>query len=228
MLYVNLFINSESQIEFVGRTVNVRQKTAYPWEGEVKISLDMKEPSDFTLKLRVPGWAREEAIPLGLYRYMNKVNKEISIKVNGIKQEVTQDKGYALLQKEWKKGDEITLSLPMEIRRVLSDERVKDNNGRVALERGPLVYCAEWVDNHGKTSNIILPDQSKLSSKFINDLIGGITIIEGKAKIMDKDGSIKSSDFKAIPYFAWLNRGKGEMDIWLPRNKGIAITGIKL
>ena len=227
MLYVNLFINSESQVEFGGRTVNVTQKTAYPWEGEVKISLDMKEPSDFTLKLRVPGWAREEAIPLGLYRYMNRVNKEISIKVNGIKQEVTLDKGYALLQKKWKKGDEITLSLPMEIRRVLSDERVKENTGRVALERGPLVYCAEWVDNHGKTSNIILPDQSKLSSRFINDLIGGITMIEGKAKILDENGSIKTSDFKAIPYFAWLNRGKGEMDIWLPRNKEIAIAKIK-
>ncbi len=165
----------------------------------------------------MPGWAREEAIPLGLYLYMSKTNKEVSIKLNGIMQKVTLDKGYAVLQKKWQTGDVITLSFPMEVRRVLSDERVKENNGRVALERGPLVYCAEWVDNNGKTSNIILPDKAKLSSRYEKDLIGGITVIKGKAKTVDKNGKANSSDFTAIPYFAWLNRGKGEMDIWLSR-----------
>jgi DUF1680 family protein len=216
-LYINLFMNSESKIEFGGRAVGVNQETAYPWDGEVKFRVSIEKPSSFTLKIRVPGWAREEAIPLGLYRYMSKTKKEFSIKLNGAMQKVNLDKGYAVLQKKWQTGDEIILSLPMEVRRVLSDERVKENKGRVALERGPLVYCAEWVDNNGKTSNIILPDQTKLSSAYMKDLIGGVTVIKGKAKTVDKNGKAISSDFTAIPYFAWLNRGKGEMDIWLPR-----------
>ena len=217
-LYINLFMKSESKIDFGGRAVNISQETDYPWDGEVKFRIGVDKPSSFTIKIRVPGWARDEAIPLGLYTYLNKVNKSISFKVNGIEQKVSLDKGYAVISKKWKTGDEITLSLPMEIRRVLSDERVKENNGMVALERGPLVFCAEWVDNNGKTSNIILPDESQLSFRYIKDLIGGVTVIEGKAKTVDKNGEVISSDFTAIPYFAWLNRGKGEMDIWLPRN----------
>lgn len=214
-------MRSESQINFGGRTVTIKQETEYPWDGNVKFKLGLEKPSIFSIKIRVPGWAREEAIPLGLYKYTSKVNKTISIKVNGKEQEVILDKGYAVIQRNWQTNDEIYLVLPMEIRRVVSDEKVKDDLGRVALERGPIVYCAEWVDNNGKTSNIILPDESKLSSKYVNDLLGGITIIEGKAKIIDNAGAVKSADFKAIPYFAWLNRGKGEMDIWLQRNKTI-------
>ena len=216
-LYINLFMKSESKIDFGGRAVTVRQETDYPWDGVVKFKMDLDKPSMFTVRVRVPGWARGEAIPLGLYTYMNKTARAIRIKVNGKEQKVVLDKGYALITKNWQKDDEITLSLPMEVRRVLSDERVMEDKGRVALERGPIVFCAEWVDNNGKTSNIILPDESKLSSRFVKDLIGGITVIEGNAKIIDKNGNVKSSDFTAIPYFAWLNRGKGEMDIWLPR-----------
>ena len=220
-LYINLFMKSESKIDFGERSITLKQETEYPWDGQVKFKLDIDKPSMFSIKIRVPDWAREEAIPLGLYKYTNKVKKRISIKINGKEQKVILDKGYAVIQRNWQTNDEILLVLPMEIRRVVSDEKVKDDLGRVAIERGPIVYCAEWVDNNGKTSNIILPDESKLSSKYVRDLIGGITIIEGKAKIVDNTGAVKSADFKAIPYFAWLNRGKGEMDIWLPRNNAI-------
>jgi hypothetical protein len=219
-LYINLFMGSDAKIEFGGRKVDVVQETDYPWNGEVKFKIGIEKPSSFTVKIRIPGWAREEAIPLGLYRYMSKTNKEISIKINGSPQKITMDKGYAVIQKKWQTGDEIILSLPMEVRRVLCDERVTENKGKVAIERGPLVFCAEWADNNGKTSNIILPDKSKLSSRYEKDLIGGITVIKGKAKTVDKNGKAISSDFTAIPYFAWLNRGKGEMDIWIPRNIG--------
>ena len=217
-LYINLFMKSVSQIDFGGRTVSVIQETDYPWDGEVNFRLAINKPSTFTIKIRMPGWAREEAIPMGLYRYMNKINRDILLKVNGQRQTLTIDKGYAVIYKKWQTGDEIALSLPMEVRRVLCDERVKENSGRVAIERGPIVFCVEGIDNNGKTSNIILPDESKLSCRFVKDLIGGITVIEGKAKAVDKNGSAITSDFMAIPYFAWLNRGKGEMDVWLPRN----------
>jgi DUF1680 family protein len=216
-LYVNLFMASEATIDFRGRTLTVNQVTKYPWEGEVKIRLGIDAPTSFAVRIRVPGWAREEAIPLGLYRYMDKMSDAVTLEVNGKDQPIELDKGYAVIRKKWRSGDEITLRLPMEVRRVLSDDRVKENNGRVALERGPLVFCAEGIDNNGITENIILPDDSKLSSRFVSDLVGGITVIQGKAKIADIDGTTSISDFTAIPYFAWLNRGKGKMDIWLHR-----------
>jgi DUF1680 family protein len=142
-LYINLFMSSESQIDFGGRSVTIKQETEYPWDGQVKFKLGIDKPSMFSIKIRVPGWAREEAIPLGLYKYTNKINKGISIKVNGKEQKVILDKGYAVIQRNWQANDEISLVLPMEIRRVVSDENVKDDLGRVALERGPIVYCAE-------------------------------------------------------------------------------------
>ncbi len=218
-LYINLFMKSESQIDFGGRALFVNQETEYPWNGVIKISLGLEKPSSFTVRIRVPGWAREEPIPLGLYRYTDKINKPVSIKVNGEEQAVILDKGYAVIRKKWQANDEISLDFPMEIRRVLSDERVKENNGLIALERGPLVYCAEGVDNNGKTGNLILPDDSQLTSRFVSDLIGGITVIEGKAKTADNSGVASVTGFMAIPYLAWLNRGAGEMDIWLQRDK---------
>jgi uncharacterized protein len=220
-LYINLFMKSESKIDFGERSITLKQETEYPWDGQIKFKLGLDKPSMFSIRIRVPGWAREEAIPLGLYKYANKVNKGILINVNGKEQKVILELGYAVIKRNWQANDEISLVLPMEIRRVVSDEKVKDDVGRVALERGPIVYCAEWVDNNGRTSNIILPDESKLSSKYVSNLIGGITIIEGKVKIIDNAGKVKPAYFKAIPYFAWLNRGKGEMDIWLQRNNAI-------
>jgi DUF1680 family protein len=214
-LYVNLFMANESKIDFKDRALTVNQVTDYPWDGEVKIRLGMDEPASFTVRVRVPGWARNEAIPLGLYRYLDTVDEPVTLKVNGKDQPIELDKGYAVIRKKWQSGDEITLSLPMEVRRVLADERVTENNGRVALERGPVVFCAEGIDNNGKTENIILPDDSKLTSRYVNDLIGGISVIEGKAITRDTNGATSLSDFTAIPYFAWLNRGNGEMDIWL-------------
>jgi hypothetical protein len=217
-LYINLFMKSESKIDFGGRKLIVNQDTEYPWNGEIKISLGLDKPSSFTIKIRVPGWAREEPIPLGLYRYLDKGNKTISIKINGKDQKIILDKGYAVIQKKWQTNDEISLDFPMEIRRLLADERVKEDNGCIALERGPLVFCVEGIDNNGKTSNIILPDKSQLTSRYIIDLLGGITVIEGKAKTVDDKGVASVSGFTAIPYFAWLNRGPGEMDIWLQRD----------
>jgi DUF1680 family protein len=217
-LYINLFMKSESKIDFGGRKLIVNQDTEYPWNGEIKISLGLDKPSSFTIKIRVPGWAREEPIPLGLYRYLDKGNKTVSIKINGKDQKIILDKGYAVIQKKWQTNDEISLDFPMEIRRLLADERVKEDNGCIALERGPLVFCVEGIDNNGKTSNLILPDKSQLTSRYIIDLLGGITVIEGKAKTVDDKGVASVSGFTAIPYFAWLNRGPGEMDIWLKRD----------
>lgn len=217
-LYVNLFMPSESEIDLGSRKINLKQETKYPWDGEVNFTLKIQEPSRFRVMLRIPGWAREEPIPLGLYSYLKKGSSDFSIKVNGEEQKVALNKGYAILDKKWQTGDEITLSLPMKVRRVLSDERVKENNGLVALERGPIVFCAEWVDNNGKTSNIILPDDAELSDRYVEKLIGGITVLEGKAKTLDANGELEEADFTAIPYMAWLNRGNGEMDIWLPRS----------
>ncbi len=217
-LYVNLFMESEANIEIGGRNINFIQETGYPWTGDVKFNLVMDKPSRLTIRIRIPGWAREEAIPLGLYRYLQPMKRDVTLQVNGQEQKLVLDKGYAVIEKKWSTGDQITLSLPMEIRRVLSDDQVKENRNMIALERGPILFCAEGIDNNGKTRNIILPDESQLSERYIGDLLGGITVIEGGVEIEDIQGDLQQARFTAIPYFTWLNRGKGEMDIWLPRS----------
>lgn len=204
-LYVNLFIESESNLEIGGENIRLVQETGYPWSGIVNLKVRMDKPSRFTLKIRVPGWAREEAIPLGLYKYLEPMRSDVLLEVNGKEQKLVLDKGYAVIDRKWESDDEISLSLPMEVRRVVSDEQVKENRGMVALERGPILFCIEGIDNNGRTSNIVLPDESKLSERYIKNLLGGISVIEG-------------ANLTAIPYFAWLNRGEGEMDVWIPRD----------
>jgi len=135
------------------------------------------------------------------------------------------DKGYAVIEREWKKGDEITIQLPMNIERVVANEKIEDNKGLTALQRGPLVYCIEHADNSGKAMNIILPDGANFTSSFNAGLLGGVMTIHSKVPVaqISSDGeSITTSlrEMTAIPYYAWANRGEGEMQIWIPRKIG--------
>jgi DUF1680 family protein len=142
--------------------------------------------------------------------------------VNGapVKPEVVQ--GFAVLRRTWKAGDSVELSLPMRVRRVLSHEKVAADAGRVALERGPLVYCAEAVDNGGRAFNLVLPDDAKLEARDRPDLLGGVTVVTGRALALQasEDGRsvlTREQDFLAVPYHVWAHRGDGEMAVWLPR-----------
>jgi DUF1680 family protein len=170
----------------------------------------------------VPGWAQGRPVPSDLYRYAEAETETFSIAVNGepVKPEIV--KGFAVLRRTWKAGDAIELSLPMRVRRVLSHEKVAADSGRVAIERGPVVYCAEAVDNGGRALNLVLPDDASLSAHHRPELLGGVTVVTGRALALraSEDGRsvvTREQDFLAVPYHVWAHRGDGEMAVWLPR-----------
>jgi uncharacterized protein len=157
----------------------------------------------FTLVLRIPGWTQNKPVPSDLYSYFGLSDEKVKLKVNGETLEPKTRKGYATIKRKWKKGDVIELSLPMPIRRVLSHKKVKENTDLVAVERGPLVYCAEAIDNGGQALDLSLADNVALTAQREN-LLDGVTVIKG-------------DELTLIPYYAWSHRGEGEMAVWLKR-----------
>ncbi len=220
-IFINLFAESTTNIKVKNKNVTITQQNNYPWNGQLKFIVKPTKATEFNLLIRIPGWAQNNAIPSNLYNFQNVVENNIAIKINGIPVKYQLENGYAILNKEWKSGDLIEVDLPMEIQRVSTNDKVKNNIGKVALQRGPIMYCAEWADNNGKTSNIILPKDVKFESVFKPTMLNGITILQTKATVVEVDKNVNSvttttKPFIAIPYFAWANRGKGEMTIWFP------------
>jgi DUF1680 family protein len=131
------------------------------------------------------------------------------------------EKGYAVIARSWKKGDRVEVSLPMDVRRVVANEKVKDDIGKTALQRGPIVYCAEWADNNGRAANIIIPRDAAFTASYEPGLLNGVEVLTAEVPVVTVDGngqSISTTRRKitAIPYYAWANRGKGEMMVWFP------------
>jgi uncharacterized protein len=224
-IYVNLFVSGTAAIALAGnQTVKLEQETRYPWDGGVKITMKLDAPRIFTLKIRIPGWARGEAVPSDLYRFVGADEAPVTLKVNGEPiplGETTLDRGYATLQREWHPGDVVELDLPMPVRRVAANDRVDADRGRVALQRGPLVYCLEWPDNPGvRLHDLALADDAQPSYEPAPDLLGGIVVIKGDAVTLSTGAEGEQDSprqpFTAIPYFAWANRGPGEMLVWIP------------
>ncbi len=221
-LYVNLFINSTSDITLNGKNVTLSQETNYPWEGSVKITVNPSSAVSFEMRVRIPGWAQNEAIPSDLYSFKNTTARgNVTINVNGKPVQYQVEHGYAVISKSWKKGDVVELQLPMDVRRVTANAKVKNDIGKVALQRGPLMYCAEWVDNNGRTSNIIMPDETTFAADFQKSFLNGVITIKGLVPVVNigtngEQVSTSQQQFVAIPYYAWANRGKGEMQLWFP------------
>jgi DUF1680 family protein len=159
------------------------------------------------------------AVPSDLYTFETNQSKKIIIKINGMPVDYIVENGYAMLSRTWKKGDMIEMNLPMDVQRVTANEKIKDDAGRIALQRGPLMYCAEWRDNNGKTSNIILPTGTVFTKEYRPTLLNGVYVLKADATALitteDKVTTVKQP-FVAIPYYAWANRGKGEMMMWFP------------
>ncbi|MGH9848771.1 MAG: glycoside hydrolase family 127 protein, partial [Blastocatellia bacterium] len=227
-LYINLFVGSAADIKLDnGRTVKLRQETRYPWDGAVKMTVNPDKRSKFTINVRIPGWARNEAAPSDLYRFLDKIEEPVALKVNGKSVPLKLEKGYVSLSRNWKKGDVIELSLPMPVRRVVANDQVVADRGRVALQRGPIVYCAEWPDNPGgHVRNLLLPDSARLAAEFKPDLLNGVTVVKARAFGLSFDAQGKAlkneQELMAIPYYAWANRGRGEMLVWIPNNEANA------
>ncbi|MDP4208451.1 MAG: glycoside hydrolase family 127 protein [Bacteroidota bacterium] len=230
-LMVNLFISSKSTIKLNSKTsVEISQKSAYPWDGNVTINVNPAKKSTFALCLRIPGWVHNQPLPSNLYSYIAPVNETVAVKINGQPVNYKTESGYAVIFREWKKGDVVEYVLPMNIHRVEANVNVQDDKGKVAIERGPIVYCLEGLDNNGKVSNLILPDNAELSASFQSNKLNGVEVISGEAVAFETaaDGlSIQTVKRKitAIPYYVWDNRGINEMRVWLPRKvKDIAIS----
>jgi DUF1680 family protein len=214
-LYVNLFVDSQARVTLGdGSEVAIEQKTAYPWDGAIAIRLAPDRPRAFEVRVRIPGWAQNRPVPSALYRYADAPPSAFTLRVNGQPAPVTLAKGYAAIARTWSPGDLITLDLPMPVRRVLADERVADDRNKVALERGPLVYCAEGVDNGGRALDLVVPDGARLTVEDRPDLLGGIRVLRGT--VAGRDG--RPRPLTAIPYYAWANRGPAEMTVWFPRS----------
>ena len=208
-LYVNLFVGGSTEVQLAGRSVKLTQKTNYPWDGVVDIGVDPDSPGELAVMVRIPGWARGLPVPSDLYRYLDAGGEAVTLSVNGRAVPLEIRNGYVSIRRRWQGGDRITLKLPMRIRRVLSHEKVKDNAGRVAIERGPIVYCAESVDNGGKALNIVLGDDVRLTAAGRKNLLGGLIVITGTL--------VGGRKFTAIPYYARSHRRTGQMNVWFRR-----------
>lgn len=222
-LYVNLFITGGGTFKLKNNTVKLRQLTRYPWEGDIKIIIEPKRPAEFAIYVRIPGWARNQPVPSDLYRYMKKSDEKVTLKVNGEPVAPDMEKGFARIRRKWKKGDVIELNLPMPIRCVFCKKKVKENLGKVALERGPIVYCVEEVDNGPNVRRLVLSADVQLKAEYRKGLLGGVCVISGKVLSVQSstDGKVPTMDrvnLVAIPYYAWSHRGEGEMAVWLARN----------
>lgn len=220
-IYVNLFIAGRARLGLADQTIELVQETRYPWEGDVRIRVQPQKSAEFAVFVRVPGWATERPVPGDLYRYFDRASEPVSLKVNGASVPLDIEKGYARLTRTWEPGDLIELHLPMPVRRVAAHPQVTDNVDRVALERGPLVYCAEAIDNGGQVSDLVLPDASELSARFEPELLGGVTTLRGPAQRVEGGGT-RPVDLVAVPYYAWCHREQGEMAVWLARTPAAA------
>ena len=226
-LYVNLYAAGTADIDLNGRKIKVVQETRYPWEGAVKLTVTPDQAAAFAVKVRIPGWARNVPVPSDLYTFIDKSADTATVKVNGQPASMTLDKGYVTIDRSWKAGDVIDMTLPMPVRRVVAHQSVEADRGRVALQRGPIVFTAEWVDNpNGKVRNIVLADSAALTSRFRADLLNGVQVIEGRSVGLSYDASGKvlkqEQPLVAIPYAMWANRGRGQMAVWLARTEDVA------
>lgn len=198
------------------------QENNYPWDGKLVFKVDPASASAFTVLIRIPGWAQGQAMPSDLYSFEQPVTQKISIILNGKEVAYSMENGYAAVSRTWKKGDIIHLELPMDVQKVKSIEKVPDNIGKIALQRGPIMYCAEAPDNFGLTSNLIVPVSSTFRAEYKPNLLNGIVVLTGEAvaiTVSTEKNSVtsKPQTLTAIPYYSWAHRGKGEMSVWLPQ-----------
>jgi DUF1680 family protein len=210
-VFVNHYIAGSGKVALGGNTVTLKQETKYPWDGAVKITVALQQPAAFELCLRIPGWC-----------------DGASLKVNGQAAELAKDNGYAKVKREWKSGDVVELDLPMPVRRVYADPNVKADVGRVAIQRGPVVYCLEGADNAASLRALCLPKDVKLTAEHRGDLLNGVTVIKGAAQSLARKPAgqtgldTQSFEFVAVPYYAWDNRTAGEMIVWLAEDPAVA------
>ena len=218
-LYVNLFMSNKSEIAVENSKVALTQTTNYPWSGDVELKVDPKKKQKFNLKIRIPGWVQGDVVPGDLYSYTDKKKLSYTVKVNGEKVDAELEKGYFTVSRSWKKGDKVSVHFDMEVRTVKASHNVEADRGKVSVERGPVVYCAEWPDNDFSVLSPVLPKKPVFKVIDKPDMLYGIKMIQTDAQLLayNDEGMIDVNNVKLnmIPYYAWAHRGSGEMAVWL-------------
>ncbi|HEY0678411.1 MAG TPA: beta-L-arabinofuranosidase domain-containing protein [Chitinophagaceae bacterium] len=222
-IWINLFISSNTSFAIDDKTkMNIRMITDYPWNGKVKLMMDPTRPVTEALRIRMPGWMRSEAVPGNLYRFIDSTSTNVDITINGKSANYSfDDRGYAILTHKWKKGDVVEFELPMPARLVSSRKEVKQNINRLAIQRGPLVYCVESTDNGQQAWNILMEENSIFSPHNFQLGTEEVIALKGELPIVtvSADGKAVQTERRtvtAIPYYSWANRGQAQMQVWLP------------
>ena len=217
-IYVNLYAQGKAQIG----NIELEQTTNYPWDGKILIKVT-KGSGKFAIKLRIPSWLKTSPTNNNLYTYQDKA-KNYSISVNG-QALYPENHGYIILNRKWKKGDVIELNFPMNVRHIVANDNAEDDRGKVALERGPVVYCLEGNDQaDGKVFNKYILNASEITAAYDANLLNGVVTLSGDAKQLQPDGTIKDVKFRAIPYSTWNNRGPQQMEIWVANTPSMAVA----
>lgn len=214
---VNLYIQSQADIATAGNRVRIAQTTTYPWDGKVAFSVEPENEGEFALRFRIPGWASDSPVPTDLYSFTAKASATYTLKVNGEDAEVMPGDGYATVKRTWKAGDVVELNLPMDVRQVRAHEAVTDDRGKLAIQRGPVMFCLEGIDQSDSTVfDKFIPEGTRFADTFEPQLLNGVVTLKCMAKQILADGSVKDVQVKAVPYSTWNNRGAGEMAVWIP------------
>jgi DUF1680 family protein len=227
-LFVNLFTGNTSTIAVGGKPVTIEETTQYPWDGDIALKIAKTKTADFNLMIRIPGWVKGQPVPSDLYKYDDATATAYAISVNGKELKSELIDGYFRIARKWKAGDVVRIHFDMQPRVVEANEKVTDDRGRVAVERGPLVYCAEWADNEGiDVSHIILSNHPAFNVADAPRLLNGLKTLTTDSQVITTgtDGKVEVKDARLtlIPYYAWAHRGVGNMDVWIRR--GISSLG---
>jgi len=221
-VYVNLYISNEATLEIGEDTVRLSQKTNYPWDGKIEISVNPDRKKKISIMFRIPGWAENAAIPGNLYKFTEKNSEKTEFLVNGEPADALMSDGYAIITRKWQKGDKIEFELKMEPRKIIADQRVWADGNKIAMQRGPLIYCAEWPDNNtGNILNLMLDEDARFTEHKYSSLSKDVIVLKSTAYQTKRNlrggvDRMKAEPLKLIPYYLWNNRGPGQMMVWLP------------
>ena len=219
-VFVNLYVSSEAAFEVGGGTIRLSVNSEMPRDGRSTITIATEKEVEGTIRLRIPGWARNDPAPGGLYSYRDPLATQAMVSVNGRRVDDLPDtNGYVSVRRRWNDGDVIDVVLPTQVRTVVADPRVRADRSRFAVERGPIVYCCEWPEvPDGKVLELLFDDSREMKARFDAVLFGGVTVIDAAARNMT-DPSAAFQPVSLIPYHLWANRGAGEMSVWLSRDE---------
>ena len=219
-LYVNLFASNTADMKVNGKNVKITQETNYPWDGDINVTVAPSGKQKFDLKVRIPGWVQGDVVPSDLYTYIDGKELSYSVNVNGVPVKGEVVDGYFTINREWRKGDKVNVNFEMQPRMVKAHDKVEADRGRVSIERGPLVYCAEWPDNKVSVLSFMVNKNPEFVVEQKPELLNGINTIRTTVQSLGytAEGKLVTQDAELtmIPYYAWAHRGQGEMIVWLP------------